>query len=638
MKGISILLTPTFSADDTRLALEQALGVEGVTIEKYEVRSSVTSLFQYLETNSDVDVVLVSQYIDNIPITFQDFERIQSLCRGDTRIVVLVSEEDRGGNYVRQLLEHGIFNGIYQDDAGQDIIASRMVHPLSRKDALRYYGLDVTGVGTQAAASSSETREAAKYIASYDGSRADLQGRLSQVNSRMDTNAFLETLSFLSDDLIATIGDFETYRYVADMAQQKKNERIGRGTADEKDTGEKKADAKKKKGLKLPSLPGLPKKLKKEKKTADKKDEYGTVQIHTVAFASINKGVGCTYSAIMCAETLANCGKKVAILELDNQDQHFASLCHIVMNTADISGVRNFSFGGVDYYFDVPFSVFEANYKGSYEYVIYDFGCCSTDIVNKVVIRCNNVFIIGSAAEYRYAEIAECYNEFSPIDLQDAFVYLFTDYDVHDLGVAAQIIKKGRFDAIGQERDPFCPSKQTQTLFKDYLFNSPGRMKEPAPVSLYEKLKPKRSLNVNTLSIILAVLCFLVAVLFAVTVSFKNRECRALEDDLRLVKTQATDLLNEKDMEITQEKARLQSYVKTVTVLNRNVSTGTKITEDMLTTKDILTDLEEGVYLSKEDIVGKYAACNITADRPLYDYFLAVPVEEPMPSEEEIQE
>ena len=568
-----------------------------------EIRTNRASLISSLGTGR-CDLLVLSEYFGEGRIESGDIDRMTMAASAGLNIIMVV-DDDAEVDYLRRMIDKGVYNLIFQNDADIDGIAERIVNPLSRKEALSYCRIEPDASGSLPETEDSCDAEMVRYILQGSGDALALEERIGQVNRRLnDSLKLLGVLEELPMDVLETISRIGGYKYIADVAIATKKKRMRSGSAAEKKDASK--------SIRLPV---------KEKDAAIKIDD---VKPREIAFVSTNVGVGCTYLSIMCANAFAKEGKKTAIVELDDQDENFKTLCALVRK--DSRGVRCFSIGGVDYYYGISLSQFIKEYKGMYDVSVYDSGCCPADSIKALCgIDGIRIFVAAGAGEYKAGELGDFVSEALPLDKDSAFTYFITPSEDEDIAYALKAAPHSDVWAVGYEASPFNPSKKTSRVFlkaADGIRNDNRKVKEK-DISDRMNERPREHMTKLAAGILIAsaIAVFGFAVMHMAQMD-KSR--KALEKAYAHAAVQDETIAGY-TKEIEELKEKEKGTERDVCILLKPAIIGTKVTEDMVTKKIIHSDMPQNVYAGMDEIVGKYAACNITAGVPLYHYFVADP-------------
>ncbi|MEK4511254.1 serine/threonine protein kinase [Paenibacillus anaericanus] len=135
---------------------------------------------------------------------------------------------------------------------------------------------------------------------------------------------------------------------------------------------------------------------------------------YVIALAGASSGVGTTHTAIALANSIARTGNRVAIAELDLKATAFQRISGIIngKESAKVTTVRNFRFGGVQYVRAPSRSELISLLAGNFNYVVCDLGSSRRKDLMEEFFRADVQVVIGSGAEWRQEDL-EKFIEFS---------------------------------------------------------------------------------------------------------------------------------------------------------------------------------------------------------------------------------
>ena len=630
MANLNMLLVYPDMTDKLANDLKEQFNQKGLDIGRIEVRASKALLNQYLEANKDVDVVIMAQHLKGESLLPDDIDRISMLV--PRAVIILITDEEKGSGYVVNLERKAIYNALFNDDGDIDNIAALIKKPRSKSEARIYYGITHSEADMSGRDNSFSPWQSVNYIESGSGDFDELSFRLDSVASKVSASELVEVFAGLDEDILELCSRLDKYKEVARLAKEKirykRQSDEARNNEDFVYPDYVEKGSKKKKDKK-------PKKEKTKKKKEKTEPLDVSKKAIEVGFISDGAGVGCTYQAVLAANSYKRNSLKVALVEIDNSENNFAALCKFVNKTSNIDGLNSFSINGVDYYFNLSMPKFRSFNKLKYDVVIYDFGCCSDAVIAKYVVPLQVVFAVCSGCEWKYAEVAEFYNAMSCLDKSLKFRYLFPLASFSDLGAYKKLLGKNELTEVSFEPNAFAPSVKTQKMFLSFLDRDrkrkPIKYKE---VDFDKKVSKKASRSaLNTAVIVLSVLLFgsLAGVLLsnALSRSTQKRLVAAYNNEMAIRDENITKLTDE----LSSVNDMLSQYETTVLMLNEPVSVGSAITKDMVKEVTIYTSLDKSLYLTMDDIDGRVAASNLTANTPIYSYFVAKPIVDVLPSD-----
>jgi len=570
----------------------------------WEERSTKTALLDYVGHGNTCDFVISSEYIDNVPLTSKDFERMYDDL-GSKVPIIIISSIGRGDARLRDFISAGLYNLLLCNDGTLKNVVERMTQPLSKVEALSYYGVaDRSDVGKSLVGGESRrTPEPVSFIGQATGSITDLNRRLVRIQSEMSPDEFQKILVELPVRTLEEAKTLERFASLAELALNKKSElAVKRGKDVQRETSKKKAPE-------------------------NERSTHAKINIKKIAFIGTSVGVGCTHQAVLCAYSLLKSGEnmKVAIAEL-NKSGDFKRLGSAVANINELT--TSFNAGGVEFIYNVPFKKIESDYSPRYDYVVFDCGALPADKIAGVVSHMDRAFVVASAAEYRLAELKPVADVINKAKMVRSFTVLFPLTKDYDLGGAREILGDNIYYAsVDAETNMYSPSQKSISLFLDRVEAS-SKASDIKPItherSVEDKLRDKtvkesighRALKyIAAAGVLLTVLVIVIIALIAKNSSTVKRAAQVINE--------YESVVAEKEQQIIRLTDELSEMDVLVFELIRPVAAGTQITEEMLKTDIIKTTLSKDSFAQKEDIVGKVAAINIGQDSPILDYYVA---------------
>ena len=594
-------------------ALNDVLADHDIKIVSYDCRSTKEGFVNYANENDPVDVVIVSEYIDNIErIVPKDAERVYKALGADSVVIVVVSE-NKGSSLMRDYLNCGLYNVLFNDDGNEVGISNRIVHPYDRGKAETYYGVaDTDDTAKTIVGNGRNPNSVTGFLSGARGDEKELNSRLVKLKSELKGQDFYKHLATLPIEMLEQIKKLDAFQKDAELAID------SRQKAKEKKSGAKETDSR-------------------------PQENGGSLQqkvvIHKIGFVGVQHGVGCTYSAILCAFSLKAQNKKVALVEMQSAPDseeirtgHFRKLGETskVLNAAD----SIFRLDGVDFIFDTKYSVIKNTYLARYDYVIFDFGVrTQPEELKKVTSLMDRMFIVASGADYRTGEISEVAALVNGMDKRRSFTFLFPMADPDYLGQAEMLLGDVCFTEVDCEGNMYRPSQKTADMFISRINGNAIEKKKGVIKNVDDRLQekgkkaPVGKLNVFVTAGMAALV--LIAVGIAVYLGVKrNQAVQAVYNACDYYES----VVAGKDEEIAKANDKCDALDTTVFELIRPVAVGTEIAEDMLIEVTVKSDSPAGTYATKNELVGHVAAYNIEDGKPLYKHCVAEGGVEPLPS------
>ena len=628
-------------AEDFRAILEE----KGVSVESIEIRATKRLVRQYIQSNADVDAVILSQHIGDDSFSAREIDEIS--VAAPNALVIPIVDEDHGSRYMAELAALGVYNAIYDEDGNDELVAEFIVDGTGRdKMAARlYYGITGTEQAVEEAASAFDTRNAVDYLRRSEDDVRELRKKLLNLEKKLDTEELRQVLLDVPDSVFETAKNVPEYRVVCDMVAKERNrpslpqgsEQAGEplGTQKRRKQEKKARPAKEKKGLSLPFKKGNGKKdnvIDMDPMRLAKEERVGLVT--DIGFISTNVGVGCTTAAIMCASSLANSGKpakNVAIIELDADDHNFEELYKQVTSHANISGANKFTYGKVDYYFNIRYDDFCDTYRDRYDVVIYDFGSLDDETIKTFMPDMEKTFVVSSPKLWKTGELTDFLRSLrrTAPEVEKGFVYLFPSVSGQEVTDAAENVGDNLCVALPYDSNPFHPSDKTRQVFTKLFSGKYKQKRFGRKLQLGQRLKKSgESADGSLKKIFLAVSVAAVAAILAGTYNMSLQD-KKYDDMYRA----AGKVIAERDAEITTLKDEIAAAEssraaeeKQVVVIKEAVYPGDLLTEENTEIKTVRVAVEKSLYLEPEN-VGKMAACvDMAPGTVVYKKQAAVPI------------
>lgn len=647
---MNILIADADVGNDIEEPLRQEYLKYGKVVNRIEFRSSRSLILQHLEAYPDTDVAIIAQYQGKNMIKASEVDTISTM--SDHLRVILVVNEERGSEYMKELEANGIYHALFSEDASMEEVVKLSIEGRSKREARQYYG--VTGSDALQAKESFSAQGSVKYICGYDGSMEDLAGRLAYVSDRVPGNTeFVEVLQSLPKEVFERVSRLESYTalcgFIDENRRYQMTEKKETCIQDKNSGREGKSTRKgifhRKKDRKV----GAEESAENHQAGSDflnrsvnREVAYGEGKRKTsdVGFISITPGAGCTTSAIMFAHSMMRSLKnqRIAIVEFDQEDECFETLCRLALEEANPEGLKSFSLGGVDYYFHIPYSRFVTEKKPIYDLVIYDFGAADNDTIEEYVRRMSTVFVVGSAKEWHYGVFLEYIREVAPLDVNDSFIYLFSSVEEkQDLGSLQGLIpKKNIYAAIPYEANPFAPSKETCRIFYQLFSGKYTPKLQKKYLEIGEKVTHVTAPKWKRMCIYWGMFWIFSMIFMGAGFTYMGiryaREIRQITED-------QLDLQKKYDI-LTAEKTSLQntltSLEHTALIPTKDIAPGDVIDEYNTKLETVKMELKGDVLLGEEQMGKRVAAMAIRKDIPIFYDMTAKQVDEqiPAPAEE----
>lgn len=571
-------------------------------------------------------------------VTVDDFARYLRTLDADAVIVPVIQPDRKGGEYVRGLYNSGILNAVYAGEDGttdmKDII-SVIARPRQPKDAQEAYGL-LQGPIPGEPGDDGITAGCAGYVRKYDGTQRDLVARLSEAKAHVGAAGLVDVLRMLPAEMLEQLLGIPEYDITVN-AILSGGAQASRSVGEEPVTvGIEEYEAgtgKRPRRRPWPVRPGG---------RGRKRDGHGAggsperAEARDVAFVATNVGVGCTFDAVMCAHSLSAGGARVALVELDDADGSFRTLCGLVRASADVDGCTSFSYGGVDYYLNTHLADFRDRYRPGYEYVVYDIGACTGRVLAEVAAPCGRTFVAAGQAEYKLGELNRFMKAAGPADEGGSFVYLFMADGERRIDWVRSVYPDMHAAAVPYCGNPWNPSWRTRRFFRDVVSgNHSAVQRKGREIDMGRRLSDRPWRPASALAPVAAGMLAATAVVLGVLLGRQGEMMRASEARAR---TEAASMEAEAGRlrgEIGRLDGEIAGMERTVVVLREDAPAGTRLTVGMLTEEVIHSDTAQEEYALAGDAEGMYLSCNLRAGMPVMRQHLARGITDALPWEVE---
>lgn len=583
--------------------LNEQLSESEIGIGDYEVKSTKEGFFSYILSGNTPDLIVAPEnFGDDIKFTPKELEQIL-VKLGNGVNIIIISSANRGSDELRDYLACGIFNVLLesQGDNAIENIAERIAEPCDRAKAMAYYGIvDKTAFGASTVENDgNRVSEPVVYVSQAMDDEGELRNRLVRLESELSESEFMKTLIALPEQLIEKVRAIPNYRTMAGLAltEKRSRERKPGDQGEKKDAGTGKGNV---------------------------QAGHARMDIKSIAFLGTEKGNGCTWSSILCAQAMAMQGTKTAVVEM-NRSGHLKKLCSLAAGR-EITD-NTYRIGEVDYFFDTKFTEIKKNYMARYDYVLFDFGVVAAADLQKFTRSMDRIFVVAGGAEYKADAVAPYADSVNGLEKRRSFTFLFPLTEEADLGIQSKVLGSLFYTAVPYEPNMFMPSEPTCRMFLERVTDAPVRKVSDAVRmrTIEDKLserqaKPQAAGKAEgTLRAAFFALLILTAVISAVFISRNRAVVRAAEESANGYEERIAELLGKE----AAANDRFDSLDAKVCALIRPVAAGTPITAEMIREYTIKSDMSRGTFARADEIAGKVAAVNIDADVPIYPQYVA---------------
>lgn len=379
-----------------------------VVIKECEMRYSKIAIKQYVNDNPDTDVIIVMEYLEKSkPFTVVDFMEIHERYE-NIKIIVILENNKKSTNYMKELLNIGVFNALFADDASYENIATLIKQGRTRKEARIYYGTS----DTLSDSTSADIEQCIQHI-QRSRSNEELKNNTLYIKEAVSEREFTMILQGISEEARGILKQFEEFSLYFD-----------------EDSPSKKANSSGKALLTKGSLINITRPSKKEviekvvveKVIVQQKINLNEIINNTiVGFTGIKARVGNTHQLLTAAFFLNKNSYKVAVVELFN----FAnSTFNEIKDYFNIEGSDTvFSYNGVDFYSNYKLEELNLLINGKYNFILIDYGIYQEKMRTEFE-RCSIQVITACYSEWEKKSIESFIDKISKTNIGVNYNYL----------------------------------------------------------------------------------------------------------------------------------------------------------------------------------------------------------------------
>ena len=370
---------------------------------------------------------------------------------------------------------------------------------------------------------------------------------------------------------------------------------------------------------------------KGKKSSGKQKEKAPRLETGEYAVVGTNIGVGSTFQSVMLASAVKKAYKdmRVAVVELDNEENNMKVLCMQALDRMNVHGMNSFELGGVSYFFDTPMDAFMKHYRSQYDVVIYDTGFCDNATIGHLIKKVNRVFVVSDLNEWHRGELNEFVHEMNSIDLDRRLVYLFPCLTPQIMSDAITYLDGSRGYAVSFEASPFDPSRETISLLVSLMKEKLPSVKYPKSVTLEKRLKSGSAASGSGNLWKLTTLFFAVVALIAGLTGKQKYDTLYEQASASII--QANQNIETLNALVTEYEAENASMEKNVLRLKDDVVAGEEINWSMVESVTVKNDGEQDAFLTVEEMEEKVFCVSLPKDTVLYDYMLVEAIDEAPP-------
>lgn len=348
-RGLHILLGISGNNDEVIKSLNAEFNKRGRDVEKCASKYQKFGVEQYLSEHSDVDVLIISEYLQQSnPYVIDDFDRLNDI-NGNVVIIPILNSERKGTSYVNELLSVGIYTALFQEDATITNIADMVLKGRTRKEARYYYGTESI---SEINSGSVNIHSCVEHI-SLGGERESTKERADYIRSKVSNKEFEDIISRLPNDVKERLKVYDDYsEFFEDTAPVSEKRTIFPNKLLKNIVPVQSEEV------------YVPSTVKQEVQSAVKKVIIG--------FAGTQDRIGTTHQAILFANYLNAAGYTVAVVESEHCE---CKSFHTLQSRYNMKAMGDcVSYRDVDYY--PSFNLGELNriFLKDYNFVLIDFG------------------------------------------------------------------------------------------------------------------------------------------------------------------------------------------------------------------------------------------------------------------------
>lgn len=446
--------------DEVFQELLSELNEYGVQYETCGRRYKKSGIEEYLEQNSDIDVLLISEYLEELyPFQEKDFERILDE-HEHIKIIPILTESEKGSLYITKLFHLGIYEGVFQEDASIETIAHLILEGRTRKNAKLYYQIK-----EEEAANTGANVESCIFYIENAASSEEIIQQAQYVRKRVTLREFDIILGQLEEETLDVLEKSEEFAsFFGSSAMERKKLEMEMA----KDSNKKRS---------FPKLTDSLLKLRRfeNQATTLEKEQCVKQQVNIkIGVTGLEHGIGVTHQAIVIAQLLANRNYRVAYLQKEEKNR----ILDTIVQTGMIEKTKDyFNYQGVHYYWGHHLEYLEELLKQEkpYHYIVIDYGVFDDEICKKITQH-KYQLVLARGTIWERKVLEQFMKQTARIGNQ--YWYLLRGGEEKELYTWMEE-KKAHYLIVSESSNPFQEKEiePLQTLFFD---------------SLEEPLKPKK--------------------------------------------------------------------------------------------------------------------------------------------------
>lgn len=348
-KTVSILYGVPNMSEEISQKFNNTLLSYGIEVKGSFLSYRKSGIFQILQEHPEISIVVLTEYLETAhPYSPAEFEQ---LCdHFDILLIPIIQDEQKGTNYVKELLNRGILCALYASDATEKEIASLILRNRIRKNAKEYYSILNEEIG------GANIFSCIEHIKSANGT-AEIFDRLQYMFGKLDEGEFFQVVNGLPQEIKDIVSANEDYAPFLKAEVKKEEKSAARPIFSVNFNINRKS-----------------KEMNSEKLSSE---QYRSLLRDVeIGVAGIWRKAGATYHAIQCANYLKEQGFRVALVENSKCRGVFVELGIKYQIPTDET---YYCYEDIDYYPVFNLDERESLQKKGYNFIIYDLGLSTSE-------------------------------------------------------------------------------------------------------------------------------------------------------------------------------------------------------------------------------------------------------------------
>lgn len=436
----------------------------GVEIGKCCIAHTKMGIFHTFQEHKDINVILVSEFLEqSSPFHTDDVNEIDELDK-DLRVIPILMPEHKGTDFMRRLYADAVYDAIFDTDADIGYVSQLLKAGRGKKEARSYYNIEEKNPVTKTSSDPENISQSLNHILK-GGGFDQMPERAKYVMGHVSSGEFRQIIEKLPDSYVKALSGDERFQdFFLPVKVYEKQSVETQNKEIEKEGGK---TPKRKRFLK--AFPEIIKRPISIPAPAFFRKTRTIVQLNGVmeiGFLGIEHGVGTTFDAILCCNSLA-ADYRVAYFEA-NWSGHMENLCNRVADPKD--DTICFTYHGVDYYYHISYMEFIAKYRNDYDFVVLDFGVWNKEEDFGSFIRTGKKFVVSGSSEWRMASLEDFHEYVNSHVLLGEFTYLFSFADTErKREMVKEILDGWAFDIVPVVQEMECLEETIRKMFRGHF-------------------------------------------------------------------------------------------------------------------------------------------------------------------------